>query len=184
MVAKALTKIATPPPPGSQTFAFRLGDKVRDKLNGLEGTAIVRLFHISGCDTFIVEGAADKKKGERGAISDTNGDRLELVEAHPELHKNEIPDLGIFLGDTARDLVHGFVGTVTHIVVPLYGATQVQIAPKYDEKEKKLPDSYIVDAHHVEIVEALNPIPKSAAPKPAPAPAERGASPLSRNARF
>lgn len=181
-MTKPQSKINTPPPPGSQVFPFRLGDRVRDKINGLEGTAIVRLFHISGCDTFIIERDANKEKMERGEIADNNGDRLELVTARPELHKNEIPDVGIFLGDEARDLVHGIAGVVTHIIVPLYGAVQIQICPKYDEKDKKLPESYVVDAHHVEVTKALNPIPKTAAPKPA-APQERGASPVARNFR-
>lgn len=185
MTTKPLTKIGTPPPPGSQVFDFKLGDRVRDKINGLEGTAIVRVYHISGCDTFIVELDADKEKGERGTLRDVIGQRLELVEAKPELHVNELPgeDFHIHLGDEVRDLVHGMAGIATHISVPLYGTKQIQIAPMYDHKAQKLPDGWLVDAHHVEVTKALNPAPKPAKKAAAPAPQERGCTPLGRGMR-
>ena len=41
--------------PGSLSWPFRLGDEVKDKLNGLTGVVIGRFFHITGCDTFAVE---------------------------------------------------------------------------------------------------------------------------------
>lgn len=178
-------RIPTPPPPGSQSFDFHLGDRVKDKLNGLEGTAIVRIFHISGCDTFIVESDANEEKGERGNIREVNGQRLELVESKPERHVRELPPEGfhVALGDEVIDLVHGIEGTATHISVPLFGAIQIQVAPKWNAKEQKLPDGWLVDAHHVKVVKALNP-PPPAAPKPKPAPAERGASPLGRGGNW
>lgn len=186
MTAKALTKIPTPPPPGSQVFPFALGDDVRDKISGVAGTAMVRIFHISGCDTFIIEGPADKKKNERGALMDVMGQRLELVTAHPERHINEIPgeDFHVHLGDEVRDLVHGIEGVATHITTPLFGARQIQVAPKWDAKEKKLPEGWIVDAHHIEVVKPLNVAPKPAKQQPAPAPVERGATPLGRGGNW
>jgi len=41
-------------------YKFALGEKVRDKVTGLEGVVIGRANHISGCDTFGVQSSVLK----------------------------------------------------------------------------------------------------------------------------
>lgn len=141
--------------PGSKTWDFRLGDKVRDKINGLEGIALDRFFHITGCDRFAIElPAADGKPGE---IMHCDGNRLELIEAFPDRHREEVPDTHIKLGDKVRSVHLGLVGTAVVLRVPLHGAVQVDISPVWDPKEKKMPDGYFVDVDHVEVITPYTP---------------------------
>lgn len=144
--------------PGSLSWPFRLGDKVRDKINGLEGVAIDRFFHITGCDRFAVELAPqDSKPGE---IMHCDGNRLELVESFPDRHREEVPETHVKLGDKVRSVHLGVTGTAVVIRVPLHGAVQVDISPSWDPKERKLPDGFFVDADHIEIIEPYTPRPK------------------------
>ena len=166
--------------PGSVTWPFRLGDKVRDKISGLEGVLIGRMFHLTGCDRFSVELPSDGTK--MGDITIVDGNRLELVESVPERHRaDEVPvDLHVKLGDECKSLIHGVQGIATIIHVPLYGATQVDIDPVWDPKTKKMPEGYFVDAAFVEVVKPYTP----GAPKRKPSEAtknERGACPLPSN---
>lgn len=156
------TKIEKPviQQPGSLTWGFRLGDKVKDKINDLEGIAIGRLFHMTGCDRFSIElPAADGKPGE---VYHVDGNRLELVTAYEDRHRaDEAPlDLHVKLGDEAKSMIHGLVGTATVVNVPLYGAIQVCLDPKWDPKEKKLPDGFFVDANFIEVIKPYSPRPK------------------------
>lgn len=143
--------------PGSLTWPFRLGDKVRDKINGLEGIATARFYHMTGCDRFALELAPEGNKP--GEFYTLDGNRLELVESLPDRHRaDEVPaDLHTKLGDECKSLIHGLTGTVTIIHVPLYGAIQVSIDPKWDAKEKKMPEGYFVDAAFVEVTKPYTP---------------------------
>lgn len=143
--------------PGSCTWPFRIGDKVRDKINGLEGVAVARFYHITGCDRFAVELPAEG--GKPGEIFHCDAQRLELVEAFPERHRSdEVPvDLHIKLGDECKSLIHGLAGVATIIHVPIYGAIQVDIDPKWDAKEKKMPEGYFVDAAFIEVTKPYTP---------------------------
>lgn len=151
--------------PGEQTWPFRLGDQVRDKINGLTGIAIDRMFHITGCDRFAVE--LEAKDGKAGDIIHCDGNRLELVTAFPDRHREEIPATHIKLGDKVKSFFLGLAGTAVMLRVPLYGAVQVDISPAWDPKEKKMPDAFFVDADHVEVIEPYTPRAKEEiAPKP------------------
>jgi len=58
---------------------FNLGDKIRDKVSGLEGIATARLEYLNGCVQYGIGGKADKD----GKIADTHyidHTQLELVE--------------------------------------------------------------------------------------------------------
>lgn len=60
--------------------AFNLGDKVRDRVSGLEGIATARLEYLNGCTQYGVSG----KVGKDGKIPDTmyiDHTQLELIEA-------------------------------------------------------------------------------------------------------
>ena len=143
--------------PGSLTWPFRLGDKVRDKINGLEGIAVSRFYHLTGCDRFAIELPAEG--GKLGEIVHLDGQRLELVEAFPDRHRaDEVPNgLHVKLGDECKSMIHGINGIATIIHVPLYGAIQVDIDPKWDAKEKKMPEGYFVDAAFVEVTKPYTP---------------------------
>lgn len=166
--------------PGSLTWPFRLGDKVRDKINGLEGIAINRAYHMTGCDRFTIELPADG--GKPGEIYSCDGNRLELVEAFPDRHRvDEVPDgLHVKLGDECKSMIHGIAGVATIILVPLYGAIQIDIDPKWDAKEKKMPEGYFVDAAFVEVTKPYTP----GQPKAKPTEAiqkSRGACKMAKN---
>lgn len=166
--------------PGSLTWPFRLGDEVKDSISGLTGVAIARIFHSTGCDRFTIEPPAND--GKIGELASFDGNRLELVTAHPERHReDEVPaDLHIQLGDQCKSLLSGIAGTCLHIHVPLFGAVQVDISPPWDPKTKAMPDGYFVDAAFVEVTVPYTPRPK-AAQTPKPSEKDRGASPLPRN---
>jgi hypothetical protein len=63
-----------------KTFAFELGDKVKDRISGLDGVVISRAEHLFGCNRYWIapQGHKDGKPLE-GCWSDE--DALELVEA-------------------------------------------------------------------------------------------------------
>lgn len=162
------TRKLNPPKPGSQTWGFRVGDEVKDKISGVVGTVMSREYHVSGCDTFSVEAPPDPSTGEiktRGVI----GQRLELVTSHPERHIDEIPDNDVCLGDQVKDLSNDAIGTVIVLSVPLYGTTQVAIEPAWNSRDKKMGESWIVDTHWVEVIKPFNPpspAPKASTPPP------------------
>lgn len=170
------------PEPGSITWPFRLGDEVRDKISGVSGTLIARFFHATGCDRFAIELPSPGDK--LGEIVHMDGNRIELVKARPELHREEVPtDLHVKLGDKVQSLLSGLPGNATIIHVPLYGAVQVCIDPMWDPKEKKMPEAFFVDAPFVKVIEPYTPLP---AGEPAPTPSEkttkqRGASRMPSN---
>jgi hypothetical protein len=168
--------------PGSQTWPFRLGDKVRDKINGLEGIAISRYFHVTGCDRFMIELPLKDGAPQDNYIGPA--ERLELVESFPDRHREEVPDMHIHLGDECKAVLSGVAGVCAMIHVPLHGATQVDISPKWDPKEKKLPEGYFVDAAFVEVTKPYTPAPR-AAKKPTEAiKKERGASRMPKRSAF
>jgi hypothetical protein len=153
--------------PGSLVWPFRLGDKARDKINGLEGTLIARFYHMTGCDRFTLEFPAEGNKP--GDLCIVDGNRLELVETYPDRHRSdEVPEgLHIKLGDECKSLIQGLIGTATIIHVPLYGAIQVTIDPKWDPKKKEMPEGYFVDAAFVEVTKPYTPGLPKAQPSPA-----------------
>lgn len=166
------------PEPGSLTWPFRLGDRVKDKINGLEGTATNRFFHMTGCDRFAVE--LDPKDGQPGEYFHADGNRLELVKSNPDHHREEVPDVHYKLGDKVRSLVDRLEGSVHSINVPLFGSTQASVHPPWDPKEKKMPDGFMVDSAFVDVITPYTPRPK-AETKPKPnAKQERGATSLGR----
>jgi hypothetical protein len=145
------------PTPGSQAWNFKLGDEVRDIFNpSIQGILVKRDFHISGCDTFTIDLLIDVK-GEQSALKRTTiesypGTRLELVQAHPERHKNEIPPNTINLGDKVKDYTTGLVGRVTHLAVTLsYNAPQALVVPEASNGELKGGDW--IDFHMLEVLE-------------------------------
>ncbi|UIS25278.1 hypothetical protein [Erythrobacter phage vB_EliS-L02] len=146
--------------PGENTFPFRLGDRVKDKINGLTGTATNRLYHVTGCDRFMIEIDSDDKT-KKPELYTADANRFELVEARPDLHTEEVPDLHVRLGDKVVDLLHGLTGRVTLINVPLHGSAQVSVDPQWDAKEKKMPEGYFVDAPFVEVKETWDNRPKA-----------------------
>lgn len=172
--------------PGTLTWPFKLGDEVKDKINGLTGIAVARFYHISGCDTFLIELPPKDGKTETFHV---NGERLELVTAHPERHIDESwPADRPQLGDKARGAFSKVEGNVCLLQVPLFGAPQVDVSPVYDAKQNKLPDGYFIDAHNVEVIEPYDkpePVNKPTAPEvppkteAAPKPT-RGSSPMPR----
>jgi hypothetical protein len=142
-------------PPGLKDNGFRLGDEVVDTINGIKGVAVARTYHITGCDTYGVElPIVDNKEPERYFTSAT---RLALDVAHPERHIDEVPDGRICFGDTVKDHTSGMIGTVTHFSVPLSSAIQINIQPPYDNKAGKMPDSFFVDEHMVEVTTPYTP---------------------------
>jgi hypothetical protein len=152
--------------PGENTFPFRLGDEVRDTINGITGTAINRFYHLTGCDRFSIEiESEDKSKPPEGYVAD--GTRFELVKSHPDRHVEEVPDIHVRLGDMVFDTVSGLEGRVTIINVPLHGSVRVSVDPLWDKKEKKNPEAFFVDAPFVEVKEAWDNRPK-AETKPTP----------------
>lgn len=176
--------VLNPPAPGTKTFEFRLGDEVEDKLNGLKGIAVTRAYHLTGCDTFVVElPAADGKPGESFSA---NGDRLKLVTPHPDRHIDEIPDDDVCLGDQVKDVTTGMTGIVTLLAIPLYGTTRACIEPGYIAKDKKVGEGWMVDTNVIEVIRPLKePAPAPAAAttstEPAPKPKRDGACRLPRN---
>lgn len=166
--------------PGSLTWPFRLGDKVRDKISGLEGIATGRAYHLTGCDRFTIE--LPPEGARVGELYTCDGNRLELVESFPDRHRtDEVPEgLHVKLGDECKSLIHGVAGVATIILVPLYGAIQIDIDPKWDPKEKKMPEGYFVDAAFVEVTKPYTP----GAPKAQPSQAikeSRGPCRMPRN---
>lgn len=173
-----MTNLNTPKAPGSKTFPFRLGDEVRDKINGLSGVAVSRIYHVTGCDTFLVElPVADGKPGEKINVS---GDRLELVAAFPERHIDELPEDTICLGDRVKDHMTGASGRVSLIEVPLFGTTRVCIEPGFNDREKKVGEAWMTDTHFVEVIEPITPKSPDAPAEPVK-PKRDGACRLPRN---
>lgn len=176
MFGKFKKKLA-PPTPGANVFTFKLGDRVKDKISGLEGVLMNRFYHLSGCDRFMFE--TDPKDGKLGECVHVDGQRLELVTAFADRHRDEVPDTEIKLGDEAVDIVTGLKGIVTIINVPLHGSMQFCITPGYDPKEKKMPEAFFTDECHVEVTKPLtSPDTKAVEDKPAPKKKPPGAMPL------
>ena len=147
------------PQPGENVWPFKLGDEVKDKINGITGVLIERFFHRTGCDRFQLE--LSPKDGAVPEVYFTDAGRLELVKAHPERHIDEVPDMHFKLGDKARDHMIGLTGTIGIISVPLFGAVRASIDPAWDEKTKKMPEGFFVDAHMVEVLEPYDGRPKT-----------------------
>lgn len=61
---------------------FTLGQKVRDAVTGLEGTATGFCTYITGCDQYLVQPRC-KEGGESVESRWVDVDRLELVEGEP-----------------------------------------------------------------------------------------------------
>ena len=159
------------PTPGENVWPFKLGDEVRDKITGLTGVLMNRFYHLSGCDRFAFEPAPlDNKLADPVHVA---AERLELVAAHPDRHRDEVPDATICLGDVVRDKVTGIQGKASIWNVPLHGAMQIAIEPGYNHKELRMSETYFVDEHLVEVITPLNPKPADEAP--VPKKKERGA---------
>lgn len=154
--------------PGENTWPFKLGDEVKDQINGVTGVLIARFYHITGCDRFMLE--TPVKDDKVGELYECAAERLELVTAHPERHREEVPDIHIKLGDQVKSVMSGVAGTATIIQVPLHGAIRVDVQPKWDPKEKKMPDGYFIDVGFLEVVEPYTPRPK---PEKTPQPSQK-----------
>lgn len=161
------------PAPGENVWPFKLGDEVRDTINGLSGILVTRFYHRTGCDRFAIE--MPPKDNAIPENYHVDAGRLELVKAFPERHIDEVPDLHFKLGDTARDKMLGLTGIIGIIEVPLYGAPRASIDPEWDAKTKKLPEGFFVDGHVIEVIKAYDSRPKAETkPKPDAKPS-RGA---------
>jgi len=164
--------------PGTVTWPFRLGDVVRDRINGLEGVAIARLYHITGCDRFLIESAAqDGKKGEAFGAS---AERLELVKAQPEFHRDEVPPARVGLGDVVRDYSTGLEGRVTVIEVPLFGACRCNVEAGWDKKKMAIAEGWLVDEPFLEVLKPFKTPAEKQADTQKPAKTSRGASRVGR----
>ncbi|USM11488.1 hypothetical protein vBCbaSRXM_43 [Citromicrobium phage vB_CbaS-RXM] len=137
---------------------FNLGDRLRDMLTGIEGTATFYYFHLNGCQ--IVEFEPDPVDGKRSETEMLSEDRLELVTAAPAKGARKVPDIAtchIKLGDKVQDSLTRFTGHATIIAIPLFGVGRVAIEPTTITKEGKLADPLFFDEHRVEVVEKKAP---------------------------
>ncbi len=164
------------PAPGSLTHPFRLGDMVKDKLNGLEGRAVSRQFHMTGCDRFTIEPAP--KDGKPGEFYSVAAERLDLLESCPDFHREEVPDIHVRLGDKVKAIHMGVEGIATVINVPLHGAIQISVEPGWDPKERKLPEGYFFDVAFLEVIDPYEPRPKAETKPKASQKPERGCTRL------
>ena len=140
------------PQPGTNKWPFGLGDRVKDKINDLHGTVIERVYHMTGCDRFMIE--LDLSSGTKPEYYVTEAERIELVEARAALHREEVPDIHVELGDIVTDTVSNLTGRVTAITVPLTGAIRCIIDPGWNKKEHKLSEPHYADVPFVVVDKA------------------------------
>lgn len=71
---------------------IKLGDKVRDKITGLEGIAVCKIIFINGCVQYSVQPKWDKKTGT--IPEDANIDEKSLEVISPKIKKIKDDDDG------------------------------------------------------------------------------------------
>lgn len=161
---------------GSLAHPFRLGDRVKDSMNGIEGIAIERHYHVTGCDRFAVElDPVDGKPGETFVVS---SERLKLSKAHPKRHRDEAPEMHVKLGDKVTSTTMGISGVATVVSVSLFGSPKICIEPQWDAKTKKMPEPFLCDVAFVRVDEAYDGRPKADQQIKATTKVEPGASRL------
>jgi hypothetical protein len=152
---------------------IRLGDLVKDRIGGKQGTAIERHYHLNGCEFIRVEVSDDDDKDQNFAVQ-----RLELVESRPQFHRDDESMTGshLKLGDEVKDVMSGFKGHVIIWVVPLFGSHRVIVDPPL-KKDGTQADAAFFDECRLELIAAKDPPkarpPSARSPRPRVALVER-----------
>ena len=135
---------------------FKLGARLRDKLTGIEGTAINYYFHLSGCQYVEIE--PDPEGNKRSEAIYLPEERCEFVSEGGDLKQPEIETCHVKLGDKVKDNLTGFTGHATMIQIPLYGVGRVSIDPGLKKKEPtEMAEGYFFDEQRVEVIETKAP---------------------------
>lgn len=148
----------------SETYhLIRLGDLVKDRISGKQGTAIERHYHLNGCEFVRVETGDDEEKDQNFAIQ-----RLELVECRAEFHRDDESMTGshLKLGDEVKDVMSGFKGHVIIWVVALFGSHRMIVDPPL-KKDGTQADAAFFDECRLELIAAKDPPKVPAAERPA-----------------
>lgn len=92
-------------------FAFRIGDRVKDKLTGFTGIVGLKQDCISGCNLYSV----DRDEAETSGFSSQDFDetRLAMVTEQEVREPEDLNDFKFALGQRVRDKVTGYTGIVT-----------------------------------------------------------------------
>lgn len=131
---------------------IKLGDLVKDRITGKQGTATERHYHLNGCQHVVIEVDGDDKD----PIVPVQ--RLELVESRPQFHREDESMVGshVKLGDEVKDKLSGFKGHVIGWAVTLFGAHRIIVDPGL-KKDGTLGDSTYFDECRLELVTAKDP---------------------------
>jgi len=134
---------------------FELGQTVRDKVTGFEGTIVADADHYAGCRTFNVQTEADdgtvvKERFDEDRLKDITRQANVAV---PETDDDVLGD--IELGNRVRDTATGFEGIAITLVDRAFGVPWVLIQKQTDEESpgSGFPDSKFIDATQLEVVD-------------------------------
>jgi hypothetical protein len=132
--------------------AFHLGDRLRDTISGVEGTAISYYFHLNGCQ--YIECEVDPKDGVRSTDNlYLPEERYELVRGNATKKTPNIAGSHVKLGYKVRDMLTGFDGHAIIFQVPLFGVARIAVEPT-TVKDGGIADAIFFDEQRVEVTEA------------------------------
>ncbi len=141
---------------------MEIGDVIRDRITGRQGTFRERHTHLNGCVYAIME-----LDGKPDDIDYSSVERFELMKIRPEFHPTitSFADSHVKLGDEVKDILTGFSGHAVLWSVPMYGVHRIAIEPGM-LKDGKLGDMTWFDECRIEVIKAKKP-PVAAKMKPA-----------------
>jgi hypothetical protein len=114
---------------------IELGQKVKCKVTGFEGTVVTRAEYLHGCARLGVQPPV----GKDGKVPDemtVDEPQLEVV-GKKKVIEVKMPKEIVPLGTKAKDPVTGYEGIVTARAVHLNGCARVALQPKHDPKSEK-----------------------------------------------
>lgn len=156
---------------------IELGDVARDELTGFEGVVTGRTHWLTNCDRLTLQPRKLDKDGQPHKDHSFDITHCALVSKAAIKRVPQTVDQRehIKLGDTARDEITGFEGTVIARAHWISAGDRLVIQPKTLKEDGQPKDTHGVDAANCTLVSSLSP----------PAPAEKRGGPMptvSRNA--
>lgn len=137
-----------------ETYAARLGDRVKDRVSGFTGVVTSLHRYLQGCDRMTVQPPTGGD-GKLLEASSFDAPDLEVIDAqlvpyHDRRDKSYTGD--VELADKVRDRVSKFEGVAVARHIYLNGCDRISVQPIVDKKDTALPDSKAFDAPQLEVI--------------------------------
>ncbi len=123
---------------------IKLGQKVKDKISGFEGIAIVRVTALNGCIQYAVKPMYLDKDGKIPQSESIDQQQLKIIDEKSITTRVRPKKLKFKLGDKVEHIITGFHGTTTVVVEHISGAIEYGVKPMMKPDEKKIPDAVAI----------------------------------------